>query len=302
MHGGRLGWVGMLAVGLVLTSCGGPTAPGGGGGGGGIPSPQFNHVFLVVEENTNYVDVIGSPSMPYLNDLATRYGLATRYYANTHPSIGNYLVLTAGQVLTNNDSYSGPAFTQDNVVRRLVAAGKTWKAYAEDLPAVGYVTMGAVNGSYASRHNPVVYFSDVQNSPTQAANVVPFTQFATDLANNTLPNFAFIVPNLCNDAHNCSLSTADQWLMTNIDPLVTNAQFQQDGLLLILFDESHSDNTNGGGKVAWVAVSGKSKQGYLSTSLYRHQSTLRLCLQALGVTLFPGSAATAPDMGEFFAP
>ena len=187
-------------------------------------------------------------------------------------------------------------------MRRLLAAGKTWKAYAEDLPSVGDVTMGIVNGSYASRHNPVVYLSDVQNSATQATNVVPFTQFATDLANNTLPNYAFIVPNLCNDAHSCSVSTADEWLQTNIDPLVKSAQFQQDGLLLILFDESRGDNTHGGGKVAWVAVSGKSKQGYQSTTLYQHQSTLRLSLQALGVTTFPGAAATAPDMGEFFTP
>jgi acid phosphatase len=110
------------------------------------------------------------------------------------------------------------------------------------------------------------------------------------------------VPNLCNDAHSCPLGTADQWLQTNIDPLVQSAQFQQDGLLLILFDESKDDNTNGGGKVAWVAVSGKSKLGYLSTALYQHQSTLRLSLEALGVTAFPGAAAGALGMSEFFMP
>ena len=140
------------------------------------------------------------------------------------------------------------------------------------------------------------------DSPAQATNVVPFTQFASDLANNTFPNYAFIVPNLCNDAHACSLSTADQWLQTNIDPLVQSAQFQQDGLLLILFDEAGADNAYGGGKVVWVAVSGKSRKGYQSTTLYQHQSTLRLSLEALGVTAFPGAAATAPDMSEFFTP
>src|SRR5439155_1470362 len=80
---------------------------------------------------------IGSSSMPYLNSLAQQYGLATQYYANTHPSIGNYFELATGQIITNNDSYS-TIVTVDNIVRRLLAAGKTWKSYAEDLPSVGY--------------------------------------------------------------------------------------------------------------------------------------------------------------------
>jgi uncharacterized protein YjdB len=269
------------------------TAPG---------TSQFNHVFIVMEENTNAADVT-STSMPYLMGLAAQYGNATQYYANTHPSIGNYLMLTTGQIITNDDSYSSPSITADNVVRQLLAAGKTWKAYAEDLPSVGYVTMGVEVGTYAARHNPVVYLTDVHDNPTQANNVVPFTQFATDLTANTLPNYSFIVPNLCNDAHDCSITVADSWLQTNIDPLVKSAQFQQDGLLLVLFDESGSDNTNGGGRVAWVAVSpSKSKRPYQSTTLYQHESTLRLTLKGLGVTVFPGAAATAPDMSEFFNP
>ena len=256
---------------------------------------------MVVEENTDYTSVIGSSSMPYLNGLAQQYGLATQYYANTHPSIGNYFMMTVGTIITNDDSY-GSVVTDDNVIRQLLAAGKTWKAYAEDLPSVGYVTLDVDNGAYASRHNPVVYLTDVHDDATQAQNVVPFTQFAADLANNALPNYSFIVPNLCNDAHDCSLSTADTWLQTNIDPLVKNAQFQQDGLLIILFDEAGGDDTNGGGRVAWVAVGAHVKPGYQSTRLYQHASTLRLSLKALGVTAFPNGAATAPDMDEFFNP
>ena len=256
---------------------------------------------MVVEENTDYTSVIGSSSMPYLNGLAQQYGLATQYYANTHPSIGNYFMMTVGTIITNDDSY-GSVVTDNNVIRQLRAAGKTWKAYAEDLPSVGYVTLDVDNGAYASRHNPVVYLTDVHDDATQAQNVVPFTQFAADLANNALPNYSFIVPNLCNDAHDCSLSTADTWLQTNIDPLVKNAQFQQDGLLIILFDEAGGDDTNGGGRVAWVAVGAHVKPGYQSTRLYQHASTLRLSLKALGVTAFPNGAATAPDMDEFFSP
>ena len=266
-------------------------------GGGGVP--RAGHVFIVTEENHDYASVIGSSSMPYLNGLAQQYGLATQYYANTHPSIGNYFELATGQIITNNDSYS-TIVTVDNVVRRLLAAGKTWKSYAEDLPSVGYT--GVDVGGYARKHNVFALLSDVANDTAQRKNLVPFTQFATDLASGTLPHFSNIVPNLCNDAHDCSLTTADTWLRNNIAPLIASPTFQQDGLLIIVFDEAGSDNTNGGGRIAWVVVGPKAKLGYQSTTLYQHQSTLRLTLEALGITQWPGAAATAPAMAEFFTP
>ena len=256
-------------------------------------------MFVVTEENNDYASVIGSSAMPYLNGLAQQYGLATRYYANTHPSIGNYFMLATGQIITNNDSYS-TIVTVDNVVRRLLAVGKTWKSYAEDLPSVGYT--GPDVGGYARKHNVFALLSDVVNDASQRSHLVPFTQFGPDLANGTLPDFSNIVPNLCNDAHDCSLATADTWLKNNIAPLLASATFQRDGLLIIVFDESASDNTNGGGRIAWVVVGPKAKLGYQSTTLYQHQSTLRLILEALGVTQYPGAAATAPDMAEFFTP
>src|SRR5881227_1659189 len=77
--------------------------------------PASSHVFVVMEENHSYSSVIGNSSMPYLNSLASKYGLATQYYANTHPSIGNYFMLTAGQIITNNDSLCS-TLTQDNIV------------------------------------------------------------------------------------------------------------------------------------------------------------------------------------------
>jgi hypothetical protein len=99
--------------------------------------PPSSHVFIVVEENHSHSSVIGSSSMPYLNSLANQYGMATRYFADTHPSIGNYFMLTTGQIVTNDDNFSGTV-SVDNLVRHLVSAGKTWKFYAESLPSVGY--------------------------------------------------------------------------------------------------------------------------------------------------------------------
>ena len=260
--------------------------------------PAFKHVFVVVEENNNYSSVIGNSSMPYLNGLAKTYGLGTQYYANTHPSIGNYFLLTTGQIITNNDGYTGTV-TADNVVRHLMTAGKTWKSYEENLPYAGYVQPDV--DLYARRHCPLSYFSDVINSSSEKRNLVPFTQFANDLASGHLPQYSFITPNLCNDAHNCSLATADGWLKKNIAPLIGSSTFKNGGLLIILFDESSNDNTHGGGRVAWVAVSPQfSKMGYKSTTLYQHQNTLRLMLQGLGVTAFPGAARSASNMVEFF--
>src|SRR5438105_13497119 len=119
-------------------------------GGGGGPVPLMGHVIVVVEENNDYSSVIGSSSMPYLNGLAQQYALATKYYAVTHPSIGNYFMMTVGKVVTNDDSYS-TVVSDDNIIRRLIAAGKTWKSYAEDLPSVGYT--GGDVGNYARKHN-----------------------------------------------------------------------------------------------------------------------------------------------------
>ena len=271
--------------------------------------PSHGHVFILVEENHSYSSVIGSSAMPYLNSLASRYGLATNYFANTHPSIGDYFWLTTGQVITNDSNFTGTVLA-DNIVRQLVAAGKTWKSYAESLPSVGYT--GTDQYPYVKRHNPFAYFTDVINSPAQTGKLVPFSQLATDLSNNQLPNYSFIIPNQYNNAHDCpqnlplctdadKLVAADNWLSTNIAPLIASPVFQQDGLLVIVFDESiDSDTAGGGGQIATVVISPRVKPGYRAATFYQHQSVLRMTAEALGLTSFPGAASTAPNMLEFF--
>ncbi|HZS26286.1 MAG TPA: alkaline phosphatase family protein [Candidatus Angelobacter sp.] len=258
--------------------------------------PTAGHVVVVVEENQSYSDVIGNSSMPYLNALARQYGLATQYYANTHSSIGNYFMLTTGATTaSSNGTVSG-----DNIVRHLLSAGKTWKAYAEGLPSPGY-TGGDVY-PYTRQHNPFTYFSDVVNSNVQRQNLLPMTQFSADLANGTLPNYSFVVPNVLHDGQNGALNQADQWLQANIKPLLKDPGFQQDGLLVIVFAQGKAaDTAHGGGHVAAVLVGPAVKNGYKSTALYQHQNLLRTTLAALGVNSFPGKAANASDMGEMFS-
>jgi acid phosphatase len=253
---------------------------------------------LVVEENHSYSEVIGNSSMPYFNSLASQYGLATQYFADAHPSLPNYLVLTTGLTETFDDSFSG-VIKDDNVVRELVKVGKTWKSYAESLPSTGYV--GADNGPYVRRHNPFTYLADVQNSSTQAANLVNFTQFKTDLANSALPQYSFITPNVMDDAHDGTLAEADTWLQNNIAPLIADPSFKSSGLLIISFDEgAQSDIAHGGGQVATLIISSSAKQGFQSKNVYQHQSVLRLILAGSGVSTFPGLSGIAPDMTEFF--
>ena len=270
----------------------GPTPPTSG------TVPHFGHVVLVVEENHSYSEVIGNSAMPYLNSLASQYGLATQYFANTHPSIGNYFMLTTGQLVSNDDMFTGTV-SIDNIARRLITAGKTWKSYAESIPYGGYT--GGDSYPYVKHHNPFSYFTDVINSSTEIQNLVSLSQFNADVANDQLTNFSYLVPNLLDDGHDGPLQLADAWLQQNIAPLISSTTFQKDGLLIIVFDEANAnDSTDGGGHVAAFVISPLAKQGYKSTTMYQHQSTLRLILHGLGVPSYPAAASTAPEMGEFF--
>ena len=272
------------------------------------PFPAADHVFLVLLENHAFNQVIGSPFMPYLNSLAAQHSLATNYFANTHPSIGNYFMLTTGNIETNNDAFTGTV-SSDSIPRAFAAAGKTWKAYMESLPSVGY-TGGDVY-PYFKHHNPFAYMTDVLGSSAETANLVPFTQLSSDLTAGTLPSFGFIAPNAEDDAHDCptggsacldtaKLTAADNWLKTRIDPLIHSPALAN-SVFIIVFDESLDvDVINGGGQVAMVMAGSHVKAGFKSTTLYQHQSTLRLVLDLLGVADHPGDSATATTMQEFF--
>lgn len=266
------------------------------------------HVVIVVEENHSYSQIIGNSNLPYLNSLAAKYSLATQYYANVHPSIGNYFMLTTGQIITN-DAGHVPIVTADNVVRRILTAGKTWKSYLESVPSIGY--LGPDVFPYTRGHNPISYLTDVAKSSVQRLHLVPFTQFPKDLANNVLPNYSFIVPNQQHNGHNCPpgispcsdsliLRTLDSWLKNNIGPLLNNAEFRQDGILIIVFDEGReTDTAHGGGHIATVVVGPKVRKAFRSTHFYQHQNVLRTALDALGIHHYPGKSATAADITVF---
>jgi acid phosphatase len=276
--------------------------------------PRSKHVYIVAEENRSYEHIVGSASMPYLNSLINKGGLATQFYANQHGSLENYFWVTAGQKITDNNSTTA-VFNVDNIERHLLTNGMTFKSYAQSLPYAGYT--GLYYNAYMKRHAPLPYFTDMANS-SLIKNHDSAIQMATDIANGTLPNFAFITPDGNNDMHNCGtnlgacLWTADQWLKNNIGPLLATAPFQPggDGVLIIWADEADlsTDNrcsatvlTGCGGHIVVAMIGPQIKAGYKSVTTYHHPSVLRTMLEALGTTSnFPAAASTAPDMREFF--
>ncbi len=259
--------------------------------------PRSNHVVLLIEENHSFESVVGSSSMPYLNSLMAKYGLATRYYANVHPSIGNYFMMTTGQVISTTDGWPGTV-TSNNLARQLIKGGKSWKVYAEGLPSVGYV--GGDTYPYVKHHNPFAYFSDVKSSSKERDNIVPSTDLANDLTNDHLPNLSLIIPDELHDAHSASLSAADSWLKQKIAPLLSNHSFQQDGILIITFDEStDSDKIHGGGRVATVVIGPKVLPHKQSSTFYQHQSILRSIEHALGLPTM-AAASSCNSFSDFF--
>jgi hypothetical protein len=279
---------------------------------GAAQVPASDHVFLLMLENHSYEQVVGNTNAPYLNSLIKTYGLATNYDANSHYSIPNYFWLTTGASVTNLDTTQA-VFDVDNVTRYLLPAGKTWKAYEESIPSAGYT--GPTVEPYEKNHDPFAYLSDVVNSMTNN-NIVPYTQLATDIANNQLPNYALITPDSSHDGHNTNLATVDAWLSANLPSLLATPVFQPggNGILIITFDESLDSDcrplatcpalpeNSGGGHVATVVIGPTVTPGFQSSTFYQHPSVLKTMLLALGISGAPGTAQNAPPMADFFGP
>ncbi|OLE10976.1 MAG: hypothetical protein AUG89_10890 [Acidobacteria bacterium 13_1_20CM_4_56_7] len=238
--------------------------------------------------------------MPWLSALGDKYGIATNYVSDEKGSLLDYLWLSSGSNAARfgcDGSQCTHSITDGNIFRELNKAGMSWNVYADSLPNRGFMCMFA--GNYAKRHNPAVWYSDVINSPTQQQNILPFTQFSVDLAAGDLADYSIIVPDLEDDAHNGTPQKADQWLKTNIAPLVASKYFQNDGksVMFITFDNGDNDDQ---GQV-FTAVVGRSViPGVKVNTRFRHENTLRTIMQLLGLKNYPGASASAAPMSEFF--
>ena len=324
-------------------SSGGSSGPQGGssGGSGGSTDPtatasfpSSEHVFVIMLENQDFSQVFpagqatncSSSGMPYLCGLAAKNGTALNFYSNAHGSLLAYLYNTSGGDWTGSPSdctgsgcaHAG-AITGDNIVRALTNAGKTWRGYFEGMPSRGY--MGGNTDDYVDDHNPFRWYSDVADSSGQQDNMYPFTRFATDVKANSFQNFSYIVPNVLHDAEGTGsqsasalLAAADNWLKTNIAPLLSTPPFQSggDGILMITFDEgrvkgksgaSSSDNSCSstqpsgcGGHVAFVMVGPHVITGSTTSNTYHFQDMLHTIIHLLGMSDYMNEADGAADI------
>lgn len=187
--------------------------------------PAYDHIFVIIEENHTFDEIIGNKAAPHINQLAHDYGLATEFFGEVHPSEGNYVAMVGGDSfgIHDDDAYwckpgskdkacphayasDYPDHTRDadNIARQLDTKGLTWKGYFEDIPAPGSTidrSKGPPYALYAAKHNGFANFKSVQDDPKRAEKIVGFDQLDRDLAANALPNFAHIVPNQCDDMH-----------------------------------------------------------------------------------------------------
>ncbi|MGW2075480.1 alkaline phosphatase family protein [Streptomyces sp. NPDC001939] len=253
----------------------------------GVPTPD--HTVVVVFENHAYNQVIGSSSAPYINSLKTNGASLSASYALTHPSQPNYFALFSGatQGITDDSCYTPGFSSQPNLASELIAAGKTWGSYNEGLPSQGSTTCSS--GDYARKHNPWFGFSNV---PTSTAKT--FAQFPSDYS--TLPQVSFVVPDLCSDMHDCSVSTGDTWLKNNLSAYATWAK-THNSLLVVTFDE---DNRLAGNKIPTVLYGQQVTPGATSATTYNHYDVLRTIEDMHGLP-HAGNAASGKDITGIWA-
>jgi phosphatidylinositol-3-phosphatase len=248
------------------------------------------HIAVIVLENREYGDIIGSRSAPYINSLARRYGLATQMYAITHPSLPNYLALTGGSTFGISDDCTDCRVGATSLVDQLAASHLSWRAYMEDLPRPCFT--GASAGDYAKKHDPFAYYTRVTSDRARCANIVPLTRLAGDERAGALPRFVWISPNLCHDMHDCSVSTGDRFL-AGLVPALLRALGRR-GLLFLTWDEGSSDDrccrlAAGGHIVTIVAGGGARAHGRLATPT-DHYSVLQTIEDLLGLRRLRGAA------------
>ncbi len=269
---------------------------------------HYRHVVWIWFENRNYDQIIGNAAQaPYFNKVAAACGQATDYHAITHPSLPNYLSATAGgrqgptfDCVPKNCPQSGPS-----IFTLLNDSGKTWKAYAADMPGNCWLNDHA---GYAPRHNPAVYFLDLRASCAQHDVPLGSTRhgpLADDLKANRLASFTYIVPNLCQDTHSCGINAGDRWLATWL-PMITSTRAYRDGstAVFITFDEGYGNtfgedcvhSTDPSCRVALIAASRSIAHGERVTQSMTPYSLLRTTEELLGLAPLLGHAAQATSM------
>jgi hypothetical protein len=291
-----------LAAGLLVVAVLLPAAVAG-QGRTSTPAdfPHPSRVALMVLENRSYGRVIGSAQAPYLNRLARSGALATRYYAITHPSLPNYMALTTGTTGEITGNCSSCDTELPSLVNQLDSRHISWRAYFESIPRNAAVSVTRA-GRYNKHYNPFVYTEKVADHPRARARVGGFGQLRQDLAQQRLPRFSWIAPNVRHDGHNHSLRRADAFAARTV-PKVLRA-LGPNGVLYLTWDEGNRSDragvggSGGGGHIALIAAGGAARSGATTAVPADHYALLRTIEANFGLPPLGKAGSTSTPLLE----
>ena len=296
---------------------------------------NFQHVFIIMMENTGFDTLMGSPNAPFINSAAGKYGLATNAFGVTHPSQPNYIGATSG-------STNGVADDKDttidvpNIVDQLEAQRKTWKGYMQSYSlCTTRLEHACGNQLYERKHNPFVSYQDVQTNPARMANLVDFSQFATDLASGQVPDYVWISPDQCHDMHgrfdpgdSCDFSNVagliaagDAFLKSTVSAIMSSSSWTGNSVIFITWDESDFTGSGfngfgddsgccdsvageGGGHVMTITISHSDHSPRTSSVAYNHYSMLATIQDGwqVGCLAFTCDTTNVPPMSDLVGP
>jgi phosphatidylinositol-3-phosphatase len=257
-------------------------------------------VFTIVFENKEQSQIL-KPEVQTFWDLAQKYGTADAYITDLHPSLVNYMVMTSGstQGIENSDP---PAKNEtndpNNLAEQLDAAGIPWRAYMEDMGEPCRLT--SVD-KYVVNHNPFVYYTTLTDDEERCKErVVDLDEHLDeDLAAGDR-RFMFIVPNQCNNMHDCEPEVGDAWLKKTVDKILASPGYKNGGALFILFDEGSVRILGAEANLATIVVSEQLVEpGYSTDTRFDHRSYLATVQDIFELPRFATTKDATP-MGEFF--
>jgi acid phosphatase len=227
--------------------------------------------------------------MPFTRGLATRYGYADDYVAIRHPSLPNYLAIAGGDTFGVSDD--GPPASHRlsgaSVFGAAVRAGSTARLYAESMSSPCRVDS---SGTYAVKHNPWAYFAD-ERAECQRGDL-PLAALDQDVAAGGLPAVGMVIPDLCNDAHDCSLAHADDWLRHYVGEVLQGPDWASGHLAVVV--TADEDDSHHGNKILTVVASPAVQQLVVHTHL-DHYALSRSLAEVAGVPALR-NAADAPSL------
>ena len=285
------------------------------------PPTTLKNIIVILEENENLGAVNGQAVAPYLNSLDSKCGVATKYLDNCFSdnlvSLPHYLALTSGSNCNTGLDQAGTGCITDDgdatlhtlSTTSIFAQASSWRSYQESMPSA---CDKSSSGRYAAKHNPAAYYSQLAScsaddvaiaavtcnaTTTNKACTAPNNAFTQDLANDTLPAFAFVSPNLDNDMHDGTITQADNWLFTYL-PLIfqSKAYLRGDVAVFVVWDEQATSTF--GGATPNLFISPYITAGTMTTTTMNHFAVLRAWEDALGISTHLGCASgTAPGGG-----